>query len=199
MRKVVGLGSLLCFVLLQLSSAQNVNSHSPITIQSNSDFANCTCVTGGMGTQANPFIIGPWAINTGGGVAVSVDGTNVTASFVLNNLKISGTSTGTDTGIVLNHINPNGTQTIIAEVYGTQTSVQNANVAILVENSSHVVLDGAGENPNGNGITNSAGTLNGNLSGAIDVENSSHISVKGWQLSANGLDKDPDYIGFNPA
>ena len=200
MRTFVGLGSLLCFALLQLTSAQNVNSHSPITIQSNKDFTNCACVTGGTGTQANPYIIGPWAINTGGGVAVSVNGTNVTASFVLNNLKISGTSTGTDTGIVLNHINPKGTQTIVAEVYGVQTSIQNANVGILVENSSYVVLDGAGENPSGAGIANNgAGTLNGNLSGAVDVENSSHVSVKGWQLSANGLDKDPDYIGLNPA
>ena len=199
MRNFVGFGSLLCFVLLQLGSAQNVNSHSPITIQSNSDFSNCACVTGGMGTEANPYIIGPWAINTGGGVAVSVDGTNVTASFVLSNVKISGTSTGTDTGIVLNHINPKGTQTIIAEVYGAQTSIQNANVAILVENSSYVVLEGAGENANGPGVgNNGAGTLNGNMSGAIDIENSSHVSVKGWQMSANGQDHDPDYIAFDP-
>lgn len=180
--------------------AQNVNSHPPITIQSNSDFTNCACVTGGMGTQANPYIIGPWAINTGGGVAVTVNGTNVTASFVLNNLKISGTSKGTDTGIVFDHINPEGTQTIIAEVYGSQTSIQNTNVAILVENSTYVVLEGAGESANGPGVgNNGAGTLNGNLSGAIDIEISSHVSIKGWQLSANGLDKDPDYIAFNPA
>ena len=193
--------SLACvYLFLHLAAAQNVNSHSPITIQSNADFSNCSCVMSGMGTQVNPYIIGPWAINTGGGVAVSVDGTNVTASFELYNLKISGTSTGTDTGIVLNHINPSGTQTIVAKVYGTQSSVQNANVGILVENSSYVVLDGAGENANGAGIVSTgAGTLNGNLSGGVDVENSSNVSVKGWQLSANGTDQDPDYIGLNPA
>ncbi|HYL14448.1 MAG TPA: hypothetical protein VEV41_15505 [Terriglobales bacterium] len=195
--RVVSLAYVLLFIHCAL--AQNVNSHPPITIQSNSDFTSCACVTGGMGTQANPYIIGPWAINTGGGVAVFVDGTNVTASFELFNLKISGTSTGTDTGIVLNHINPSRTQTIVAEVYGVQTSIQNANVGILVENSSYVVLDGAGENRSGPGIRNSgAGTLNGNLSGAMDVESSTHVSVKGWQFSANGLDHAPDYIGFNP-
>ncbi len=200
-RTITRLGLLASISLLfQFASAQNVNSHSRITLQSNSDFTNCACVTSGMGTQANPYVIGPWAIKTGGGVAVSVDGTSLTASFVLSNLKISGTSKGTDTGIVMNHINPNGTQTIIAEVYGTQTSIQNANIGILVENSSYAVLDGAGANPNGPGIgSKGAGTLNGNTSGAVDMENSSHVCVRGWQLSANGLDHDPDYVAFDPA
>jgi hypothetical protein len=190
--------ALYLFFSMQLVWGQNVNSHSPITIQSNSDFSNCACVTSGMGTQANPYVIGPWTINTNGGIAVYLDGSNLTDSFVLYNLKISGTSTGTDTGIVLNHINTGSTQ-IIANVFGNQTSVQNANVAILVENSSYVVLDGAGENPKGPGIASTgAGTLNGNLSGAVDVENSSHVTVKGWQLSANGVDHNPDYISLNP-
>jgi hypothetical protein len=192
--------TLACVFLLSLSAvAQNVNSHNPISIQSNSDFNNCACITSGMGTQANPYVIGPWAINTNGGIAVSVDGSKLTSSFILYNLKIAGNSGGTDTGILLNHINPGGAQVIVANVYGVQTSIQNTGTAILVENSSYIVLDGAGENPNGPGIaSNGAGTLNTNLSGGVDVENSSHISVKGWQISANGLDHDPNYITWDP-
>jgi hypothetical protein len=199
--KIRCLGPLACAFLLFLPlAAQNVSSHNPITIQNNSDFTNCACVMSGMGTQANPYVIGPWAINTNGGVGVSVDGSKLTSSFILYNLKISGNSGGTDTGIVLNHVNSGGTQSIVANVYGLQSSIQNTGVAILVENSSYVVLDGAGENPSGPGIaSNGAGTLNTNLNGAVDVENSSHVSVQGWQISANGGDHAPDYIGLNPA
>jgi hypothetical protein len=191
--------SIVLLVLPALAQYANVNSHSPISIQSNSDFNNCSCVSSGMGTQANPYVIGPWSINTNGGVAVSIDGSKLTASFVLFNLKIAGNSSGSDTGIVLNHINAGGSQVIVANVVGVQSSIQNTNVGILVENSSYVVLDGNGENPNGPGITSTgAGTINTNLNGAIDVENSSRISIKGWQLSANGVDHAPDYVGLNP-
>ena len=169
----ISVSALACALLLASATAESVKPHAPIAIQSNNDFANCSCVMSGMGTQANPYVIGPWAISTNGGIAVSVDGTNLTSSFVLYNLEISGNSSGTDTGILLNHINPSGTQTIIAEIYGVRSSIQNANVGILVENSSYVVLDGAGEN-------------------------SSYVSVEGWQLSANGADHAPDYVGLDP-
>ena len=195
----ISVSALACALLLASATAESVKPHAPIAIQSNNDFANCSCVMSGMGTQANPYVIGPWAISTNGGIAVTVDGTNLTSSFVLYNLEISGNSSGTDTGILLNHINPSGTQTIIAEIYGVTSSIQNANVGILVENSSYVVLDGAGENPNGPGVASTgAGSINDNLNGAVDVENSSYVSVEGWQLSANGADHAPDYVGLDP-
>jgi len=172
--------SILSFAL----APANVSSHSPIVIQSDADFTNCACVTSGMGTQANPYVIGPWSINSNGGTAVSISGANLTKSFVLQNPKISGQSTSTDRGIVLNQINPSGTQSIVANIVGAQTSIQNTSTGILLQNSSYVVLDGAGENPNGAGIVNTgAGTINTNLNGAVVVENSSHISVKGWQIT----------------
>jgi hypothetical protein len=97
---------------------------------------------------------------------------------------------------VLNHINAQ----ISAQVVGSQTSIQTNNVGILVENSTNVVLDGGGANPNGPGIGNKgAGTINKNTSGAIDVENSSQVTIRGWQLSADGGDHQPDWIGFNPS
>ena len=200
MRRIVRGVAACVFCLLVSALGQNVNSHSPISIQSNSDFTNCACVMSGTGTSNNPYVIGPWAINTNGGVAVSINGSKLTASFILYNLKISGNSSGTDTGIILNNVNKGGTQSIVANVSGVQSSIQNTGVAILVENSSYIVLDGNGENPNGPGIANTgAGTINTNESGAFDVENSSHITIKGWQISANGGDHSPDYIGLNPA
>jgi parallel beta-helix repeat protein len=175
------------------------NVHSPIVIHSDEDFTNCACVTSGAGTTGSPFIIGPWSINNVVGDGVFIDGTNLTKSFVLWNLTVAGNSGSTQRGIALQNINPTGTQNIVAEVKGTQTSIQSANIGILVEFSSYVTLDGGGENPNGAGIGNTAGTINKHLSGAVDIESSSHITVKGWQLSANGGDHQPDWITLDPA
>lgn len=172
----------------------------PISISSDTDFTTCGCVASGNGSTAHPYVIGPLTINNVNGAAVTIDGTNLTKSFELLNLTIAGNSASTDTGIVLNHINPGGVQSISASVYGKQMSIQTNNVGILVENSSYVTLDGAGENPGGPGISETgAGSINKNLSGAIDVESSTHITVKGWQMSTNGGDGTQDWIGFNPS
>ena len=177
-------------------------SHAPIVIASDSDFQICNCVLSGLGTTADPYILGPWTLNsTGSGdTAVSVDGTLLTKSFTLFNLTIAGNGSSSSTGIVLNHINPPGQKTISATVSGSQTSIQSNGVGILVENSNYVTLDGAGANPSGAGIGNSgAGTINKNFVGAIDIENSNNVTVKGWQFSANGQDNTPDYIAFDPS
>ena len=185
--------------MMGVGAAGARGGHPPIVIASDNDFSSCNCVVSGSGTTADPYVIGPWSINDVNGVAVSIDGANLTKSFVLSNLTIAGNATPSDTGIVLNHINTGNTQ-ITAKVTGTQTSIQTSNVGVLVENSRNVVLDGGGANPKGPGITEKgAGTINKNASGAIDVESSSGITIRGWQLSANGADGVPDYIAFDPA
>lgn len=193
---IVGLMAMLFFGvgLIYASDSQ----HAPIVIQSDSDFTSCACVVSGTGSTANPYIIGPWTINNVNGNAVYVDGTNLSKSFEFLNLTIAGNKTSTDTGIVLNHINPSGTQSIVAKVYGVQTSIQTNNVGILVENSNYITLDGAGANPGGRGVGKSAGVINKNLNGAIDVENSNHITIVGWQLSANGGDNSPNWVTLDP-
>src|SRR5579872_5818839 len=174
-------------------------AHDPIVIQADSDFAGCGCVLGGDGSISNPFVIGPWAINKVNGVAVSVDGTNLTKSFVIWNLTVAGNGTNSSIGVVLKNIN-RGASRLFAAVAGVQTTIQAVGVGILVEGSNDVTLDGGGANPSGAGIVASgAGSINHNQSGAIDVENSSNIVVRGWQLSANGLDGHPDWIGFDPS
>lgn len=184
-----------------LDAAGANGSHAPIVIASDSDFATCNCVTGGSGTAQNPFIIGPWTINSlgAGSAAVSIDGTLLTKSFTLFNLTIAGNGDSSSTGIVLNHINPSRQNSISVAVTGTQTSIQSAGIGIVVENSSFVLLDGGGSNSSGAGIGTAAGTINKNFTGAIDIENSSNITVKGWQLSANGQDNLPDFLAFDPA
>ena len=177
-------------------------SSAPIVIASDSDFQTCGCVASGSGTTTDPYVIGPLAINkTGSGnAAVSVDGTLLTKSFTLFNLTIAGNGPDSSIGILLNHINPSGNQTISAVVKGTQTSIQSNGIAIVVENSNFVMRDGGNANPNGAGIgAGAVGTLSKNSIGAIDVENSSNVTVKGWQMSANGQDNAPDYVAFDPS
>jgi hypothetical protein len=197
-------GSLLAASLATCLGSANASSvpapaHSPIVIQTDADFANCGCVTGGNGSQAGPYIIGPWTINKVSGIGISIDGTKLTKSFVISNVTIAGNGSNSAIGIVLNRINPTGAQRILAQVTGKQTIIQQLNTGILVQNSNYVTLDGGGANPTGVGILSSgAGTINRNLSGAIDVENSSNVLVKGWQLSANGQDQEPDWVTLDP-
>jgi hypothetical protein len=179
--------------------APSGGAHAPIVIRSDADFVSSNCVISGNGTVSSPYIIGPWTINSGTGDAVFIDGTNLTKSFVLDDLTIAGTPAPTSRGIVHSNINLPGHTPILAEVSGPQTSIQQGGVGILVTNSNNVTLDGGGANPNGPGISQPAGTINQNTVGAIDVENSSHITVTGWQLSANGVDGQPDWLAFDPS
>jgi hypothetical protein len=129
-------------------------SRGPIVIATDSDFPACGCVASGSGTTADPYIIGPLAINgtTAGNSAISIDGTLLTKSFNHFNLTTAGNGSNSSFGIVLNHINPSGKNSIVAEVTGTQTSIQTNGVGILVENSNFVTLDGGGANPRGAGL-----------------------------------------------
>jgi parallel beta-helix repeat protein len=156
-------------------------------------------VSSGTGSLADPYIVGPWAINSGAGDAVHIDGAHLTKSFVLSNLVIAGNGSAGN-GIVLGNINPLGTPNVTAAVTGTQTAIQNRSVGIVVSNSSYVLLDGKGANSRGPGIASTgAGTINQNAQGAIDIENSTNITVRGWQLSANGADHTPDWVGLDPS
>ena len=191
---------LFALVLTSSANAGGAPNHSPIVIRSDADFSNCACVSGGDGSQANPFVIGPWTINSSSGAAVLVDGSRLTKSFVIANLTAAGNNGGASKGVILQNINASGVQVILAAVTGKQTSIQSGGVGILVTNSSYVTLDGQGENPDGPGIgSNGAGTINKNSSGAIDVENSSHILVEGWQMSANGVYNQPDWVTLDPS
>ena len=203
---VVGAGAFagLALTMSLVGSAMGAGSlpkHAPIVINTNGDFttasatSGCKCVTSGDGTAQKPFVIGPWSINNGYGAAVTIDGSSgsLTASFDLHNLTIAGNKTPQSEGIVLNDVNVD-----VASVSGSQTSIQTVGTGILVENSSHVTLDGGGASAKGPGITSGAGVINKNSIGAIDVEDSNHVTIRGWQLNANGADGTPDWIGFDP-
>jgi hypothetical protein len=185
-------GLALTLNLVATASGASSAKHAPIVINGNTDFSNCGCVVSGDGSPAAPYVIGPWSINNASGAAVTI--ANVTKSFDLHNLTIAGNSTPDSEGIVLDNVNA-----AVARVSGSKTSIQTVGTGVLVKNHSiNVTLDGGGANANGPGVKSGAGVMNHNSVGAIDVENSSGITIRGWQLSADGADGVPDYIGFDP-
>ncbi|HEY3291753.1 MAG TPA: hypothetical protein VGK87_16590 [Anaerolineae bacterium] len=175
------------FLLTGLLLGTNTSTNSSIYISGNAGFAACGCAS----LVGNVWVIGPRLISGATGDGVYIE--NVTAPFQLVNLTVNSSS---GAGIHLKNVNGNGGLVIA----GAQTSIQNNNIGIIIENSTNLVLDGKGANPNGWGTVTSgaAGTINKNFLGAIDVENSSLVTIRGWQLSANGQDGTPDWVTFNP-
>jgi parallel beta-helix repeat protein len=184
--------SVILGILASASPALGVSSHAPITIASDSDFTTCGCVVSGSGTSSDPYVIGPWSVSNSTGDGVHINGSKLTKSFVLYELTVNGNA---GNGITLTNINP----TIVAKVYGGQTTANNDAWGVQVTNSSGVVLDGVGVNTRGPGVAASGfATANTNRVGGIDLENSTNITVRGWQMNANGSDSAPDWITLDP-
>jgi hypothetical protein len=191
--------SCLALVAGLLSAAPTVgaSAHAPIVITSDAGFTSCGCVASGSGSTSNPYVIGPLPVTNPSGDGVYIDGRTLTKSFVLYNLTANKNA---GNGITLNHINTAGGSTIVAKIYGGQTTTNNDTWGVQVENSTGVVLDGVGVNSAGPGVRASGfATANTNRLGGIDLESSSNITVRGWQMNANGSDSAPDWITLDPS
>lgn len=190
-----------CLVLLgaliPAAPAVGASVHAPISITSDAGFTSCSCVVSGNGSTSNPYVIGPLSVSNPSGDGVYIDGSSLTKSFVLYDIT-ANRSTGN--GITLNDINPSGGPTIVAKVYGGQTTANNNTWGVQVKHSSGVILDGVGVNTKGPGVA-AAGfaTANANRLGGIDLESSTSITVRGWQMNANGSDSAPDWITLDPS
>ena len=181
----------LCVVLAALLAGSvlpsRASSIAPIHVGGNADFAACGCARQVDGV----WVIGPWSISGAPGDGVLIE--NVTAPFRLVNMTVTNSK---GAGVHLKNVDVGGA-TVIS---GTQTSLQNNLIGLVVEQSHNITADGGGANPAGWGIVASgkAGTINKNKLGAIDVVSSSGVVIRGWVLSANGQDGMPDWVTFDP-
>jgi parallel beta-helix repeat protein len=183
--------------LISAAPALGATTHSPIVITSDLGFTHCGCVVSGNGSTSNPYVIGPWSVTNPGGDGVYIDGTSLTKSFVVYDVSVNKSA---GNGITLSNINRGTGPTIVAKVYGGQTTTNNNTWGIQVENSSGVVLDGVGVSSSGPGVAATGfATANTNRLGGIDLESSSDITVRGWQMNANGADAAPDWITLDPS
>ena len=106
MRKklVIGMNIALIAALFAVMLPMNVSAyddHDPITIDGNSEFTAANGVTGGSGTQSDPYIIEDWEIDGGGsGNGILIKNTDV--YFVIQNCYIHHCgSLYADSGIAL--------------------------------------------------------------------------------------------------
>jgi parallel beta-helix repeat protein len=104
-----------------------MEKHAPIVITSVTDFthpqdtAGCRCVRGGAGTRDDPFVIGWWEIETGGGNGISIGREEGMGVYVkLTNLEIAGADEG-HVGISL--IGMNYSKVENSTITGTQIAV----------------------------------------------------------------------------
>lgn len=144
-----------------------VGQHTAITITSNADFSTCGCVVSGKGTQASPYVIGPWAIsapNPGNdpdpiavGSAITVDNTPTPTnpSPITDYFTITGISINYDeTSLPPNPVYP----VIYLRDVQQSTTISNVSanddgIGIKLDGSSNITLDSVSVNKmNGAGL-----------------------------------------------
>jgi len=163
-------------------SASEPPRHAAITISTNADFATCACVTGGLGTASDPYVIGPWTIpaESAGGWALKVDNSSgaVTAYFRV-------------AGIVTTYDDLDTAHSVVWIVKVTrQTSIENVTasfdgVGIRLDSDANVSLNGLELNRlEGDGVQVNSSTnisiVNSKLKteqSGFHAENSSFIQI----------------------
>lgn len=145
------------FALPAVPGSAGTGQHTAVTITSNAGFLTCGCVTGGDGTAANPYIIGPWSIpapsgGTGGwSVKIDNSGGGITDYFSIFGISSTYNDTNTtDPAIWLVNVH---TATAISGNNSHPTSGNDLGIGIELDGSSNVSIDGVDYNKgNGTGI-----------------------------------------------
>ena len=143
------------FVVVLVGATQSAEANGPpphaaITIAEDADFQACGCITGGSGTAADPYVIGPWLITAPdpGGWALKVDNSS---GAVTNYFNVAGITAGYDDLdpthplLWLVHVTKAAT---VANVIGN-----NNGIGVLLDSVANVSLDGISVNKmNGDGV-----------------------------------------------
>ncbi len=155
LRKIV-IGLFFCFVLPLSVALPNVHgasvptavalqAHDPIWIRSDSDFVSSNGVTGGTGTNSDPFVIQGWDIDlrclpcitrVPAGVGIRVETT--AAHFLIRNISIHDGGTGGTTGFGLGGIMFSNVKNGVVQ----SAVLERDQIGIDVEYSSHNLFSG---------------------------------------------------------
>lgn len=145
------------FALPAVPSAAATGAHAAITITSNAGFSSCGCVTGGSGTAASPYVIGPWAIAapSGGtsGWSVKIDNSQGLITAYFNIVGISSTYNDTNTTDPTIWLVDVHTATAVSGTNANPTGGNDLGIGIELDGSSNISIDGVSYNKgNGTGI-----------------------------------------------
>ncbi len=165
---VVALALAIPFGIPAFGASTTGGNHAPITVSSDSDLENntCLCVVSGKGTPGDPFVIGPWTIMASAGPGVSISHT--TKSFTLPHLTVH--TTGTKPAVVLNHVQ--GLKSHVSTVSLTQINIDSpgsssllaTNIGVDLVDTSGVTIAGDSINTMGGWGIRIMGTGTGSLS-----------------------------------
>ena len=182
LHRLVVAGALAAAAVLFSAAPASAVSHAAITITSDANFLSCGCVTGGSGTAADPYIIGPWDVPSParGGWALKVDNSKGQVTKFFNVAGINAMFDDTNASDNLVWLVDVTNQTKIADVTGN-----NDGTGVRLDSVSNISLDGIAVNKlNGEGVlANSSSNLsivNSKLKAfgnGFHAENSSLIKI----------------------
>lgn len=161
-----------------------------VVITSDADFLTCGCVSGGSGTQANPYLISGLTIFTDSAPGILVDNTNgkITKYFDITGDTIrGGTAPSTFPGVEF--VNLNG----LGAITGSRNTFNGNQYGIALENSFHILVDG---------VSSSTGsTINNNGIAGILITGGGSNTISNLQVNHNGIGVPEDFfnggVGIN--
>ncbi len=154
--------------------------HAPIRIQNNADFTSQNGVISGRGTTRSPYILSGWEIESQGGSAIDIRGTD--ASFVLRDV---GVLAGDGDGVVL---------AMLSNGRIENTTVMNMRDGIRLDGVTGTTVNSTRLRGNTRGIAilNSSwislerNVVMGNRAVGVRIENSSILALMGNRIDSNG-------------
>ncbi|MEM4161086.1 MAG: right-handed parallel beta-helix repeat-containing protein, partial [Thermoplasmata archaeon] len=173
--------------------------HAPIHINGNSEFTSTNGVTGGSGTENDPYIIEGWDIDgNGGSYCIWIE--NTTAYFVIKNCHVwnatDARSEPYGTGIALRNVTNGIIETnecnncrggIELYKYSSNNTIANNNasdnkygISLLFWCSSNIIINNGASRNSVNGIT-----LTFSSNNSITNNNASHNSANGIRLESS--------------
>ncbi len=175
-------------VVLSISGSVTAGTHhGNLALKSNSDFTACMCVSGGSGTAGDPYrLTGLTLISqTGPGILVDNSSGTITKYFDITGDTVTG-SNGPPTshpGIEFVDVNRLG------EITGTTNTFSGNQYGILLDGSSHILIDGGSSN---------GATVNSNGIAGISVVGGGSNHISNLQVNHNGIGIPEGFLGREP-
>jgi parallel beta-helix repeat protein len=184
--KPSGFAVLVLLVVLSLAGTVKASTQQgTITIKTNADFANCGCVSGGSGSQANPYVLSGLTLISQTAPGLLVDNTKggITNYFDLTGDTITGGNGPTTNFPGVEFINVNG----LGEITGTGNTISGNQYGVLLKHSSHILIDG--------GSSSNGATVNDNGVAGIAVVGGGSNTIENIQVNHNGIGIPEGFLG----
>ncbi len=172
-------------IVSALSLATASSAPTNIVIRNDSDFLTCNCVSGGVGSSSNPYILSGLTLLSASAPGLLVDnsGGKISKYFDIVGDTITG-GPGPPTnhpGVEFVHVNSLG------EITGSKNTFNGNQYGVLLVGSSNILIDG---------VSNSNGaTVSGNGIAGIAVVGGGSNTIQNLQVTKNGVGIPEDFLG----